>query len=95
MKLGGFRDKHIQIVSRYVINPASQPAPPPAQNKNGQPVRRFNLASATSAKPDSGTQNGTTERKVEKVFYGTGGTDLIPFLKSTRDETKAAARYVD
>lgn len=27
----------------------------------------------------------------EKAFHGTGGTDLIPFLKQSRDETKKTA----
>jgi indoleamine 2,3-dioxygenase len=93
MKLGGFRDKHIQIVSRYVILPASRPAP---QSSKYEDVRknRVNLASATSyTAADSG--NNAAKPREEKVFYGTGGTDLIPFLKATRDETKAAARFVD
>lgn len=27
----------------------------------------------------------------DKAFHGTGGTDLIPFLKQSRDETKKTA----
>lgn len=101
MKLGGFRDKHIQIVSRYVIAPASRPQP---QSENGSLAkgsepRRVNLASATSRMSSSAQGEGEDEegskRKVAKVFYGTGGTDLIPFLKATRDGTKAAARFID
>lgn len=90
MKLGGFRDKHIQIVSRYVILPASRPVPESSKYKDvGK--NRVNLASATS---NIATYSGNKPRE-EKVFYGTGGTDLIPFLKATRDETKAAARFAD
>lgn len=91
MKLGGFRDKHIQIVSRYVILPASRPVPESSKYKDVAKKNRVNLASATS---DTAAYSGNKPRE-EKVFYGTGGTDLIPFLKATRDETKAAARFAD
>jgi indoleamine 2,3-dioxygenase len=103
MKLGGFRDKHIQIVSRYVIVPASRP-PPQRQNGSLTGVNtqaRVNLASATSSmKVKTGSvsfqdESAKSEKDKDKVFYGTGGTDLIPFLKSTRDGTKAAARFID
>lgn len=36
-----------------------------------------------------------TSRGSKESFNGTGGTDLIPFLKETRDTTKAAAQYGD
>lgn len=90
MKLGAFRDKHIQIVSRYIILPASKPAPESSKYKDVK-KKRVNLASATS---DTAADSGNKLREM-KVFYGTGGTDLIPFLKATRDETKAAARFAD
>lgn len=122
MKLGGFRDKHIQIVTRYVINPAKQSR----MRQNNQAVagtQRVNLASATSRSTESvdSLSSSSPELSVksaassatsvsgsetseqpsfagiseDRIFYGTGGTALIPFLKTTRDETKAAARYVD
>lgn len=94
MKLGYFRDKHIQIVSRYVILPASQPAPESSKYKDVK-KSRVNLASATSYAADTADDKNGTKPREEKVFYGTGGTDLIPFLKATRDETKAAARFAD
>lgn len=50
-----FRDSHIQIVTSYIVLPASK-------------------------KPNSGARN--FEGK------GTGGTEIIPFLKQSRDETK-------
>lgn len=90
MKLGGFRDKHIQIVSRYVILPAARRSPVSSKS-DGVGNTRVNLATATS---DTAADSENKPRE-EKVFYGTGGTDLIPFLKATRDETKAAARFAD
>lgn len=92
MKLGGFRDKHIQIVSRYIILPASRPAPETSKYKDVK-KNRVNLASATSKTAHS--ESNCANPREEKVLYGTGGTDLIPFLKATRDETKAAARFAD
>jgi indoleamine 2,3-dioxygenase len=123
MKLGGFRDKHIQIVTRYVINPAKQSRMRQNDKAVSGSVQRVNLASATSRSTESVNsisstspelsvksaassitsvsdsevleQPSFTEISEDRIFYGTGGTALIPFLKTTRDETKAAARYVD
>ena len=69
--LGEFRDKHIQIVTRYIINP-SRKAPPTASSG-------LNLAVAST--------NESSGRKL----HGTGGTELLPFLKQSRDETKETA----
>ncbi|KAL2858032.1 Indoleamine 2,3-dioxygenase [Aspergillus pseudoustus] len=82
MAMGVFRDKHIQIVTRYII--MASKLPPPEK----EPVR-LNLATSTSnrMKNSDGTVSGGVN--------GTGGTDLIPFLKQTRDATKAAANYAD
>lgn len=81
MALGSFRDKHIQLVSRYIIM-ASKTRP------IDDPQKRTNIATATSK------ATGTAETD-KNALYGTGGTDLIPFLRHTRDTTKAAARYTD
>jgi len=58
-----FRDIHIQIVGRYIINPSSK----------RQTVKKSNPGGET----------------------GTGGTQLIPFLKQVREETMegVAAEY--
>jgi indoleamine 2,3-dioxygenase len=69
--LRAMRDKHIQIVSRYVILQA-RGARRESQAKPSQPAPQ-NLATAAPA--DS------------KKLRGTGGTALIPFLKQARDET--------
>lgn len=82
MALGSFRDKHVQIVTRYII--LASKLPPPANT----PVR-INLASTTQTLMKDSTE------KVSTGFSGTGGTDLIPFLRQTRDDTKATAYYAD
>ncbi|KAI4164430.1 MAG: hypothetical protein LQ342_002077 [Letrouitia transgressa] len=79
--LRSLRDKHIQLVSRYIIVKSRESrsdsrtrssSPPPAA-----PAK--NLATATEALKNS---NGR-----KKKLRGTGGTALIPFLKQARDET--------
>jgi indoleamine 2,3-dioxygenase len=88
--VSNFRDKHIQIVSRYIIIPA------------GETRRKAALAGAptTGTAPGIALKTGSTLKgaKVEgglnsvkassaKSLKGTGGTALIPFLKQARDET--------
>ncbi|KAL2818488.1 Indoleamine 2,3-dioxygenase [Aspergillus cavernicola] len=82
MTLGVFRDKHIQVVTRYIIMEARLPPPETATS-------RLNLATMTSSKMKNSDGN------VVGGVNGTGGTDLIPFLKQTRDATKAAANYAN
>lgn len=80
--LRNMRDKHIQIVSRYIIiqsrgasrRQVSHSSSKASETSQSAPV---NLASAVPS--DS------------KKLRGTGGTALIPFLKQARDETGEAA----
>lgn len=66
--LGELRDKHIKIVTRYIVGPS---------RKQGNTANLgINLAVASIGKKD---------------IQGTGGTQLIPFLKQSRDETKGMA----
>ncbi|RAL11059.1 indoleamine 2,3-dioxygenase [Aspergillus homomorphus CBS 101889] len=83
MSLGRFRDKHVRMVTRYIIRPAR--ATPPSETSS-----QLNLATTTSTRMESWNGQGVTDG-----VHGTGGTDLIPFLKQTRDTTKAAACYSD
>lgn len=71
------RDKHIQMVSRYIIIPArdSKPRAPRATSPRRH-APAMNLANARNA-----------DGKIDKKLRGTGGTALIPFLKQARDET--------
>jgi indoleamine 2,3-dioxygenase len=82
MAVGAFRDKHIQMVSRYIITPSRTRA---TQTSSAQ----VNLATVTAA------HQVTRSKDTPAGYSGTGGTDLIPFLKQTRDTTKAAAKYTD
>ncbi|KAA8648864.1 indoleamine 2,3-dioxygenase [Aspergillus tanneri] len=82
MSLGLFRDSHIKMVTRYIIMAAKM------KPTNTMPSQ-VNLATSTTTRME-----GLNE-KVSGGLHGTGGTDLIPFLKKTRDTTKAAALYTD
>jgi indoleamine 2,3-dioxygenase len=78
--LAEFRNKHLQIVARYIIIPSRQP--------NGN--RGLNLATASSrlkASAEGSMPAGGGELR------GTGGTALLPFLKQSRDETFRAGGH--
>ncbi|EAT81968.2 hypothetical protein SNOG_10574 [Parastagonospora nodorum SN15] len=70
--LRSLRDKHIQLVSRYIIV------------KSREQTRSLSPQSAPSSKINLAN---TLARGGSKKLRGTGGTALIPFLKQARDET--------
>ncbi|OAA47167.1 indoleamine 2,3-dioxygenase [Cordyceps fumosorosea ARSEF 2679] len=74
--LSAFRDKHIAIVTRYIINPSREVR---ARSRSPEAVRGRNNIAIASRRGDG------------KLQKGTGGTALIPFLKQARDETGAPA----
>jgi indoleamine 2,3-dioxygenase len=79
-RLGEFRDRHIQIVTRYIIIPSR------TKSKAQEVGAVINLASASMiANQDRVNIDGPE-------LHGTGGTQLIPFLRQTRDETNEAIR---
>ncbi|KAI1616985.1 indoleamine 2,3-dioxygenase [Exophiala viscosa] len=78
--LVNMRDIHIRIVTRYIIMPSRSP---PAHYIVLEKTLNLATASSTSQEPE----NSGCEKK---QLQGTGGTDLIPFLKRTRDETRDA-----
>jgi indoleamine 2,3-dioxygenase len=75
--LSQFRDKHIQIVTRYIILPSRQPWKKPEDKRA---ARRKNLASSSTAQKD------------QAELTGTGGTTLVPFLRQARDDTLEAGK---
>lgn len=95
--LRALRDKHIQLVSRYIIVKSRESRGSSTRSLSPraapQPVRQ-NIASAASqlstldqkSNTDGGT-GGNRSRSDSKKLRGTGGTALIPFLKQARDET--------
>lgn len=78
--LRSLRDKHIQIVSRYIIVKSRETRSNSQSLGPRESLRMQNLATA-SHKTAQDTRPGS------KKLRGTGGTALIPFLKQARDET--------
>lgn len=76
MSVAALRDKHMQLVARYIVL-ASKVEPVGDENHG------LNLATATS-------QIQSADEDSELDYHGTGGTQLMPFLKETRDATRAA-----
>ncbi|KAN0074228.1 Indoleamine 2,3-dioxygenase [Elaphomyces granulatus] len=74
------RDKHIQIVSRYIVVQSRESR---SQSQSLGPHVNQNAISLASVK-NTNTSGG---RAASKKLRGTGGTALIPFLKQARDET--------
>lgn len=79
--LRAFRDKHIQMVSRYIIvkSRESRSHERSLSPKQAPRVERVNIANSV------GNKDGANGEKAS--LRGTGGTALIPFLKQARDET--------
>ena len=71
-----FRDGHMRIVTLYIITPA--------RREREQERERERLA-AEQAKEQ------TLEQTDKMPLKGTGGTDLVQFLKGVRDRTASAA----
>jgi indoleamine 2,3-dioxygenase len=85
--LRSLRDKHIQMVSRYIIVKSRESRSMSRTRResispNPAPVRGAGLASIRYGK-----DNPSSGRHGAKKPRGTGGTALIPFLKQARDET--------
>ncbi|KIH86891.1 indoleamine 2,3-dioxygenase [Sporothrix brasiliensis 5110] len=86
--LRALRDKHIAVVTRYIVIPSRDVARARSRSRSPEALRRaaptthrpktMNLAMAAVKTDDSGTK---------KSLKGTGGTALISFLKQARDET--------
>jgi len=77
--LRAFRDKHINIVSRYIIIKSRESR---SHSRSKSPVmERQKVDIATSSRQNKNDTSG------KKKLKGTGGTALIPFLKQARDET--------
>ncbi|KAK0707871.1 Indoleamine 2,3-dioxygenase [Lasiosphaeris hirsuta] len=90
--LRSLRDKHIAIVTRYIVVPSREVR---ARSRSRSPEvarRKVNLATA-SRQPQGiaydarGSALAKQESDKRNNLKGTGGTALISFLKQARDET--------
>lgn len=85
--LRSLRDKHIQMVSRYIIVKSRESRSHSRSiSPRSAPNQPMNLASANKSQAFSLSSRDPT-RSNGKRLRGTGGTALIPFLKQARDET--------
>src|SRR5436309_8199416 len=72
--LRAFRDKHIQLVSRYIIVKSRESRSHSRSISPRAAPQIINIASATTSRPK--------DPKIgSRKLRGTGGTALIPFLK--------------
>ncbi|KAK1752295.1 Indoleamine 2,3-dioxygenase [Echria macrotheca] len=88
--LSNLRDKHIAIVTRYIVLPSREVR---ARSRSRSPEatrRRVNLATA-SRQPQGIAYDARSAAQQDSAkqsnLKGTGGTALISFLKQARDET--------
>ncbi|TKA80178.1 hypothetical protein B0A55_03593 [Friedmanniomyces simplex] len=87
--LAAFRDKHIQMVSRYIII-QSQAAKKQKEKEQSEKEKESNRR--RPSRPElpvrsKSSAGGKPEERARKDLRGTGGTALIPFLRQARDET--------
>ncbi|EPS43295.1 hypothetical protein H072_2722 [Dactylellina haptotyla CBS 200.50] len=87
--LRSFRDKHIQIVSRYIILPAKEQRIVTGERLGSRQKSATLLSSSGPLLHSHQVQlKGIAQSSKHKSdLRGTGGTALIPFLKQARDET--------
>ncbi|KAG0022805.1 hypothetical protein BGZ82_010901 [Podila clonocystis] len=86
-----FRDTHIQIVTRYIMTQAKRGPPEGWEDYRVQVgVNKEDEKKKAEELMKEKTQFSGTKVEDELVMKGTGGSDLMPFLKQNRDETNAA-----
>lgn len=77
-----FRDTHIQIVTRYILTQAKRGPPEGWEDYRVKTEQTLPPTQAGAAESNSQAE--------EPAIQGTGGSDLMPFLKTNRDETNAS-----
>ena len=78
-----FRDAHLRIVALYIVGPSHRGAP------TSVVAPRAEVAAAEACAGQSSVAVGT--EAVPGLLRGTGGTDLVRFLKGVRDRTSETA----
>lgn len=89
--LRAMRDKHIQMVSRYIIVKSRESRTmSPSRHRSPHPVPARGAGIASVQYDSSGDKAGekaSSHGGGRRRLRGTGGTALIPFLRQARDET--------
>ena len=81
------RDFHLQIVTRYIMTQARR-GPPEGWEDYRVQVPATTSTAGQAPEKQNGEKKDTNDE--EPAIQGTGGSDLMPFLKNNRDETNAA-----
>ncbi|EME87686.1 uncharacterized protein MYCFIDRAFT_48024 [Pseudocercospora fijiensis CIRAD86] len=81
--LSDFRDRHIQMVTRYIIIKSREAKSAESEKDVEMTSKKINLA----MRPKDEKEGEQSKRDLK----GTGGTSLIPFLRQARDETNEPA----
>ncbi|KAG0213946.1 hypothetical protein BGX28_003124 [Mortierella sp. GBA30] len=93
-----FRDTHIQIVTRYILTQAKR-GPPEGWEDYRVKTETADDATAAATMATNGKGIGAVSDSIrepeEPPIQGTGGSDLMPFLKTNRDETNATKLQAD
>ncbi|KKY25489.1 putative indoleaminedioxygenase pyrroledioxygenase [Phaeomoniella chlamydospora] len=89
-----FRNKHLTLVTRYIIIPSRQQSSSSSALGKSGVEEKVNLATVSRIDTQE-SRDATFEAKApvsehEPQLQGTGGMDLMSFLKQTRDETVEA-----
>ncbi|EPE06503.1 indoleamine -dioxygenase pyrrole -dioxygenase [Ophiostoma piceae UAMH 11346] len=90
--LAAFRNKHLAIVTRYIVLPSKQKRAGSTNNSGRGLAGTPQASSKTSSYAYNPSKPCTEPHLPSEKFTGTGGTDLLPFLKQTRDETLFAGQ---
>ncbi|CAK7246045.1 MAG: Indoleamine 2,3-dioxygenase [Sporothrix thermara] len=92
--LRALRDKHIAVVTRYIVVPSrdmsrarSRSRSPEALRRAAPPTHRPKTMNLALASAVSKASSDAASSAAKKTLKGTGGTALISFLKQARDET--------
>jgi indoleamine 2,3-dioxygenase len=98
-----FREAHLRIVALYIVGPShrgahtstSAPAPTPRAQVTTAPANKVIATEVCEGQKSIGTETRTgtgevTAAAAPRLLLGTGGTNLIRFLKGVRDRTYEA-----
>lgn len=89
--LKGFRDEHLIVVTRFILNPSKRYGGLPHLPRGSGSLMCCDRAKA-AAVSDSQTERETADEQVEEEERGTGGTNMMQFLKEVRNDAVAVLR---